>query len=234
MVLYLVCYDLAASRQEQFEQIYSWVAYLHSLLPSQAEIKDKLKVIVVGTCSDLQQEGFELNNTELFQLIFSSLPFCNHIFRISILDPLSISTLFTVIAQECSSIMDRHSIKVLTEYRYLLDIIRSIPSPTHILHKSIILEHYTTERWKDGKTTVEGGLSFLHSIGEIVMFGDESICVDPSAISKIMAKFIAPPTVRKDILLNAPHSQKGQVILSQRQISSVLGFEMLRYYSFKV
>lgn len=228
MVLYLVCYDLAASRKEQFKQIYSWLAYLHSLLSSQSEIKDKWKVIVVGTCSDLQQEGQDINNTELFQSFFPSLPLYNHVFHITILDSLSISTLFTVIARECTSIMNKHSIKVLSEYRYLLDIIRSIPSPTHILHKSTILEHYTAERWKDGKNIVEGGISFLHSIGEIVKFGDESVCVDPSAISKIMAKFIAPPVMRKDALLTG-NSQKNQVILSLRQISSILGFKVLRY-----
>ena len=42
-------------------------------------------------------------------------------------------------------------------------------------------------------------MKFLHDIGQVVVFKDR-ICLDPSLIPKVMAKFISPQEVREALL----------------------------------
>jgi hypothetical protein len=39
---------------------------------------------------------------------------------------------------------------------------------------------------------LNGALKFLHSIGEIVQFSEERICIKPASISQTLAKFVSP------------------------------------------
>lgn len=118
-------------------------------------------------------------------------------------------------------IWDKTKAMVSSEFRHLLKIIKSLPSSNHIIKKDEIVSAYINRRWRI-KKIVTKGLLFLHGIGEIVWFGDY-VCIDPMSISKIMAKFVSPADVRKDLQLKG--SKTNVSILSPQDIASVLGIE---------
>lgn len=219
-MVYIVCYDLSVPYNKQKNQLYSWLGYLYSLLPTNNT--ETWKVIVVGTRSDLQTETRTFKSSDKLKIAFPSLPLQDLIFHISTHeDVFSIWTLLTVIEEECTKIWDKTKAMVSSEFRHLLNIIKSLPATNHIIKKEEIISAYSNQRWQIEEIVTEG-LSFLHGIGEIVWFRDY-VCVNPMAISKIMAKFISPVEVRKDLQLKG--SKANVSILSPQDIASVLGIE---------
>lgn len=73
MALYIVCFDLAASLEDQYKQIQMWLQYLYSILCNHSNTvsqESTWKVIIVGTRADLAQSTqFEyIDTTTVFQV----------------------------------------------------------------------------------------------------------------------------------------------------------------------
>lgn len=101
----------------------------------------------------------------------------------------------------------------------------TIESPSAILQVSSI-QSFPNSRWKKKPDLMKRGLTHLHSIGEIVLFGKDKICNRPEEVSRLMAKFISPRHVRDNLLFN----ESDQVnVLSTSSISEILRVDINRF-----
>lgn len=105
----------------------------------------------------------------------------------------------------------------------LLNDISSIESPSPILPLSIIQSLPNTQ-WKENPDLVKQGLSYLHAIGAIVLFGEDKFCNRLEKLSHLLAKFTSPNNVRNELLL----AEDEQVnILTSPLISQILEIRFL-------
>lgn len=207
MVLYIVCFDLAAPPDEQRRQIESWLSYLNSLLCHNNSIRlsnqkdgsvSEWKIIIAGTRSDQKHpQTTLLQSTSPFQQKFLSLPLHDTMFYFSTFhDPKSVKVIFKEIVQQCKLIMDHHSKLLPTFYTTVKNnISASSSSSNYIIDMLSILP-----KSKENVELTNQALQHLHAIGEIVMFGKDKVCTNPEVISKLMAKFISPAEVRTKLL----------------------------------
>lgn len=215
MVLYLVCFNLADPLSEQRKWIDYWLGYLHSLLcatsqpiPSDHALS-KWRVILVGTKADrastsilvptvasalanslasIAEESNALD-VAIWKRKYSSLPIINEVFPISIIqggDNLMSSRLVSEIKEQVTCILDNHSTLVPYVHHDLWTVLKEINNP-FISVESIRHIH---KRWSD-PTVLYPSLEYLHSIGEILLFGGGTkVCTQPLKISQGISKFI--------------------------------------------
>lgn len=114
--------------------------------------------------------------------------------------------------------MNEHMNLIPRSYQQLLKDISSVQSSSSILLVSSI-QLLPNTRWKDNVDLMKRGLTHLHSIGEIVLFGEDKICNRPEEVSRLMAKFISPTEVRNVLLC----SDEDRVnILPTSNVSEIL------------
>lgn len=205
LVVYIVCYDLSSSPNEQRRQIDSWLSYLNSLLCHNATnqgnstAQPEWKVIIAGTRSDIKDaKTVNLKSTDAFRNKFPSLPLHESVFHFNTVQDLkSVKLLFNEIVNQCDQIMNAHSIYLPTHFTMLKKDISTCSSPSC----SIIDLSSLPSQWQENPQLTNQALQHLHSIGEIVMFGKHKICTNPQVISNLMAKFICPVEVRTKMLV---------------------------------
>lgn len=230
LALYVVCFDLSASVNEQRRQISTWLHYLNSLLQLKETPSSSIlptSIILVGTKADkMAEKQVIINNTEVYQQSFPSLHFLDKVHYISTLyDPTSARNLIVDIENQCANIMNEHAKDIPRSYRQLLKDITSMQFSNPLIPISSI-QSLPNTKWSDDLELMKRGLAHLHSIGEIVMFGDEMICTKPQDVSRLLAKFISPAEVRNALLF----SEEEQVsILSHESISNILRVHSNRY-----
>lgn len=227
MVLYVVCYDLSASLNEQRRQIHTWLRYLNSLLCTHDMGKDaesfdhtdaKWRVIVAGMKADLQK-GSPITSTAAWQRNFPAIPIQDEIYQVSTLtDEATAKDLFSAMESQCQQIMDLCNRLIPKSYRELLNVIREIKTSTNIIHTEEIKRVH--KRWESDPKLVERAMRHLHDVGEIVMFTGGRVCTRPSAISRIMAKFISPEEVRNSLLVD---EENEVTLLTKTDIDTILG-----------
>ncbi len=84
MTLYLVCFDLTVSPQEQREQVFYWLQFLNS---AEYNNSSSWRVIVVGLKSDMQTESvFSLDSLQSWKIQMPNLPlYQNQLFGVGAL-----------------------------------------------------------------------------------------------------------------------------------------------------
>lgn len=218
----MVCFDLSASLNEQRRQISTWLQYLNSLLSinnNTSATSPSCSIMLVGTKADKKGDKKVTNSTRPYQHAFPSLHFIDKVHHISTLhNHTSTLNLIADIEKQCSQIMNEHANMIPQSYQQLLRDITSIESSSPILPVSVIQSLPNTQ-WNNKPDLMRQGLTHLHSIGEIVLFGEDKICKRSEEISLLMAKFISPCVVRNDLLC----SEEDQVnILTTSRISKIL------------
>lgn len=195
MVLYTICFDLNAEPIEQLKQVEYWLSYLNSILCNAKPIPPthataKWRIILVGTRADLaESEPKTPANIDNYRKAYPVLPIYHELFTISTKNDgdEQLASLCEALKVECKRILDIHSAAVPCAHKDLLQLVQA--SPKHIIHESDIPK--VQIRW-DIENTLELSLDYLHSIGEVVRFTEGRVCIKPSIISQVLAKFIAP------------------------------------------
>lgn len=202
-----------------------WLRYLNSLLCTRELEKDpssfdhteaKWRVIVAGMKADIQK-GTPFTSTNAWQRAFPAIPIQDEIFQVSTLtNEKTAKELFDAMALQCKQVMDLSLKLIPKSYRELLIIIRGFNTTTNIIH----VEDIRSVHKKWDKDLVERALRHLHDVGEIVRFTGGRICTRPSAISRIMAKFISPQEVRDALF----YDEESEVtLLTKTDIDNILG-----------
>lgn len=222
-MLFLVCFDLGADKQEQLKQASYWLDYLQSLLcPSSFESDDsrndfllKWRVILVGLRWDLQKPT-EVISTSIQQCKqqWSNLPLYERIFHTSKEDSKSVQQLWEIVGTECNSIMGKYTTQIPTAYLIILETLQSEASAksTMFIHTNEFLQSLNS-------SMKSSALRYLHSVGDIILLHDGLICTQPASISLMMAKFVSPDSVQQ----NFPHIATGNsVILTTEHVGRIL------------
>ncbi len=215
-VVYLICFDLSASAQNQCGQITYWLDYLSSILDFPEE-GNYWKVFLVGVKGDLASTG-PFSDISTLQSTWRSIPLYEEIFVTSYKDGDSVQNLLSAVKKECAKIMMSSEMRrrVPKSYLAMLEFIQTqsnplvnrndIPDPEGI--KGPVLRHF-------------------HSVGDIILLGDDLVCGRPSEISTIMAKFISPESIQA----NLPRiANSGIEILSLDQIGKILKVKDRSWY----
>ncbi len=248
MVIYLICFDLSASPQEQRDQIFFWLQFLHSSIPrflrmtTYSEINsnnsndDKnWRVLVVGLKSDLKTAAtFTSSSLQAWQSQMPDLPlFQSHLFEVSSTHAKqSVRDLLDCVSLVSSQIFEKHAVLIPSSYRKLFNSIKSSTnSDTPPLHSppltdstNPILIHFTQlhdqlkVECNMDLPSFERALRYFHSIGQIVFLQNGMVCKVPTFIPKLLAKFVSPLEVQNHLLLENSEVQ----ILNQQQIGFIL------------
>ncbi len=147
MVIYLVCFDLSATPQEQRDQIFFWLQFLHSSIPNLPQLhttstnnnnnnnnnndNKNWRVMLVGLKSDLKGRSvFTTDSINSWQSQMPDLPLFHHqLFEVSSLDKQQgVSELLNSISLVCSQIFEKHSVLIPSSFRKLLHSIKNLNS----------------------------------------------------------------------------------------------------------
>lgn len=143
------------------------------------------------------------------------------IFHISTLkNPKSIKSLLKEIKLHCTTLLDKYTNNIPTSYQLLLEDITSVDCHNHIMTLQTFKDSPKGKNWTSDPDLLMRALHHLHSIGQIVLFGDQLVCTDPSSISRIMAKFISPAKVRYSLL---KRDHENVSLLTETNIVCILG-----------
>ncbi len=235
-MIYLLCFDLSTTVQEQRDQISYWLKFLQSsitTLPqshSTTGSSDKnWSVIVVGLKDDAKEEtAVTASSIQSWQSQMVDLPLFNNFFEVSSHQaPQSVRDLLASISLICSQIFDQHTAVIPNSYRKLLQSIKSIH--TSDLHTSSHPDLPLLVPFKLLHSLIKGecdmdlqsfkhALHHFHAIGQIVFLQNELVCPTPAIIPKLLAKFVSPAEVQNLLLTQNSDVQ----ILTQQQIGFIL------------
>ncbi len=236
MVIYLVCFDLSAPVDQQQEQIFYWLHFIHSSVPNLPQIHTtpdndlrNCRVMVIGLKSDLSKGGDTLT-TEIISSWQSQVPnlplYHNELFNVSsTTSKESVQKLLKSVEDVCSKIFDRYSVLIPTSFRDLLLTVKNFNSSTannnQLTHSNPLLFpvnslHKLVHSPMD-MPSFKHALQYLHTIGRVVFLQNGLVCAEPTVIPKLLAKFICPLEVRKRIL-----SKHDVQILTHKEIGAVL------------
>lgn len=140
MVVYLVCFDLSATPQDQLEQVLFWLQFLNSSVPNLLQTlssananKDKnWRVMIVGLKSDAKQKTiFTSESINSWQYQMKNLPLFNRLFEVSSLRALhSVRELLDSVSLVCAQIFENHTVLIPSSFRKLLHSIQNIDTST--------------------------------------------------------------------------------------------------------
>jgi hypothetical protein len=225
MVVYIVCFSLEASPDEQWQQIAFWLEFLSSALPLAHPLSStwysKWRIMIVGLRSDAKHPSSSLKSKHIqsWQTRFPRLPlFTNELFAISSTTSApSIAHLLHEIESECSAIFQSHCVKIPSSYRKVLEKIQSLSTKDQHFSTTQDLYQLTAEVCHQSKTAFTRVLSYFHATGHIVLLDKDTVCTDPQIVPKIAAKFISPAKVQGKLF------KGGDVtLLSERDIKCIL------------
>lgn len=211
MVVYLVCYSLAA--EEQNEQLSYWLNFLHSTLSVTPDTKSKWLVLIVGTKSDKCQREPRDNPISSWQAQWPNLPLYHKHLTVSSHKKVGIKELLQELTLVCNTIFEKHTTWIPRAYKVLLESIKTIPPDQAI----ISISNLKAMHWLGKNDQFNLALKYLHSIGQIVVLRGALVCTTPQLIPKITAEFISPKQIRNKLLVN--HKVE---ILDEQQIGVIL------------
>lgn len=226
-MVYLVCFDLGATIEEQANQITYWLSFLDSSLPlpssTAVEHNGKWTIFPVGLRSDLQQRhpgNFQSDHIQSWKRTWPRLPIFDQIFNVSSFKSVeSVSDLLNVVGIECNRIFNTHSVLIPSSYREVLAKLQSRPDD----------QCFATER--DLKQQIgkhmqvaffDSALQYLHAIGRIVRFSNGLVCTNAAVAPKIVAKFVSPEDVRLRLLKQQSDNVQ---ILSKAEVGCLLDID---------
>ncbi len=142
MVVYLVCFDLSASPQEQLDQIYFWLQFLHSSIPNiqstatnngpinatPTNDNKNWRVMLVGLKSDRKQATpITTDSIQSWQSRMPNLPLFQRLFEVSSLhSQVGVQELLDSVSAVCSQIFSRHAVLIPRSFRKLLHSIKNM------------------------------------------------------------------------------------------------------------
>lgn len=234
MVVYIVCYSLEDDAKEQQSQLTFWLEFLNSALPLASKLSSsKWKVMVVGLRSDSKHPTSEFTADDIayWQNRFTRLPlYKEELFAISSTKSReSVTHLLCSVEFVCASIFQAHCMMIPSSYRRVLERIQSLPKEQHFyspegIHKMVTAA--TTEGSGDppfptlDQPAFLRAMRYFHAIGHVVLLDKNTVCINPTVIPKVAAKFISPEEVRRRLF------KKGDVaLLNDRDIRCILRIE---------
>jgi hypothetical protein len=200
MVVYIVCFDLEQDHDDQVCQIEFWLEFLSSTLPG---FLPSSTVMISGLKSDVKHASTSIcrSHIQSWQNRFRNLfLFKSDLFTISsIKSKESVSHLLQCVEGECKRIFESHSTAIPKPY---LELLQSIKQMSNISSSSS--NHFTSPSELPSCGLDEFGkklaLRYFHSTGHIVLLDDNTVCINPTSIPKIVAKFISPKEVTSQLL----------------------------------
>jgi hypothetical protein len=213
MVVYIICYDLSASPEQQNEQLSYWFDFLHSSLSGSTECKSKWQVLIVGTKIDLCRPEHLIVNVSNWQAQWPNLPIYKQHFAVSSHKMNGVQELLKGLKQVCNMIFKQHTLLIPRTYKVFAESIKSIPLDCCTMPMSQL----KAAHWVGQDNQFSVAVKYLHSIGRIIVLGGALVCTAPQIIPKITAEFISPVEVRSKLLVN-----NGVELLTEQQISVLL------------
>jgi len=130
-----------------------------------------------------------------------SIPFHDKVFFVSSLKDLNVDIFIEEVKMLTTKIMDQHATQIPLSYKIVQQSIRKIASTTFVTDTTKLIDNIkmSNNSGIGDEKLVARAVQFLHDIGQVVVFKDR-ICLDPSLIPKVMAKFISPQEVRETLL----------------------------------
>jgi hypothetical protein len=224
MVVYLLCYSLEASPEEQCRQIAFWLEYLNSALPlsrnSPSARTSKWNIMIVGLRSDMMHKSPSLVSSSVssWQYKYKKLPlYTNELFEISSTTSKdSVKHLLQAVQAVCTQIFQHHAVRIPSWYQKLLTSIRAVPQDKSFSSVASIHE-LVQESCKTDRLAVERALRYFHTTGHVVLLDREVVCVHPVQVPKIAAKFISPEEIRAKL-----KRQRDWMFLNEADITYIL------------
>lgn len=233
MVTYLVCFDLAASLQEQMDQVRYWMDFLNSSLPiparSTSEADEKWTIILVGLRSDLLAKGSSMlqqKHLNAWRRKWPRLPIFSHMFMVSSIASVeSVNCLLESVRMQCDKLFSKHCVLIPTSYRRILTSIQSPTDNVNDINGSLLKkdELFQLHSFGMDASSFEVVLQYLHAIGRIVLLSNEIVCTNASMVPQIAAKFVSPEEVRMELLKKETESVE---ILAEEEVGCLLGIDV--------
>jgi hypothetical protein len=219
MVVYIVCFDLEQDHEGQINQITFWLEFLSSALPN---FLSSSSVMLAGLKSDVKHPSTSISPSHIktWQHRFKNLHlFESDLFNISSLKSKdSVSHLLRCVEGECKRIFKSHSISIPKPY---LELLQSIKQINDISSSSSTPNHFTSPSKLPYCGLDEFGkkvaLRYFHSTGNVILLDEDTVCINPTIIPKIAAKFISSEEVRTQLLINkkvtSPQRKSNQLFV---------------------
>lgn len=233
MVAYLVCIDLAASFDEQTDQLKYWLDFLSSALPLSSNTtpqNSKWTIIVVGLRSDCQppqSPKFQQVHINSWQKQWPKLPIFHQMFQVSSISRVGrVEELIQALEVQCRRILSNTTSKIPKIYRQVLQSFQSYPDEMIVTKTDV----YNKHSCGTSPEIFSHILQYLNSIGRIVIMNNGMVFTSPTLAPKIAAKFISPETVRLQLL----KKQSAEVqILNSDEIGCILDINVTddRYHT---
>lgn len=204
MVVYVLCFDMKESRQNQLDQIVYWLNYLNSTLslPSHSThaADPKWCIMLVGLRSDLQRDTpIPAKHIAGWQQKYPRLVIANHLFSVSaLMSTESIEQFCTSLEGECSSILDKHSARIPLSYKSVLQSCENHSNSQPLTEWKTLMQEQ--QEPSIDPPTFFSALQYLHAIGRIVLLKNGLVCTNPTVVPQVAAKFISPEEVQLELL----------------------------------
>lgn len=178
--------------------------------------------MIVGLRSDLQADStnqIQLENIAAWQQKYPRLAIVSKLFTASSLTSTeSVINLHNALDGECNRIFDKHSVRIPSSYRSVLQNFKHHPRDQVLVPWEVLLQEQQPIT-KIDRPTFLAALKYLHAIGRIVLLKSGKVCTNPTLIPQIAAKFISPEEVQLDLL----QKESNQVqILSKEEVGCLL------------
>jgi hypothetical protein len=226
MVVYVVCFDLGASNEDQIKQIKYWLNFLNSSLPLPPPStlpSSKWIIMLVGLRSDLSSllqsdpSPWQPHHVRQWQKKWLRLPLFHKIFAVSSKESReSVFRLLQCIETECTRILDSHATQIPSRYLSLLKLLRSRPDNQSIVQEPALFAEYGGNT---NKYSFSCMLRYFHATGHIALVKGGFVFTNPQLATKMAAKFISPDEVRRGLL--KAEDEKIQV-LTEEDVGNLL------------
>lgn len=217
MVIYLLCFDLSLAKEIQIEQVSYWLTFLNSSLAHSAATSSKWTVFLVGLRSDKKKEAlFGQRQLSVWKHMFPTLPIYDQLFiTSSVTSNESVQALLQEVKNECKRIFETHTVLIPSVYKQILHRIKaeSNDEPSDVM---TLYEKYNCGLDLHGFKCV---LSYLNTIGQVILLHNTIVFPNPTVAAKIAANFVSPKDVREQLLRNKVAKVE---LLSASEIGSML------------
>lgn len=225
MSLYLVCFDLSKSLNDQNKQIAYWLDFLNSSLPlPPSGSQSNWGIIIVGVRADQQNpspdEQLQPHHIRAWSKQWPRLRILNkRPFAVSsTTSEESVRDLLSTIEEVCDAIFAAHATQIPSLFRTTLASIKSHPIPSEI---SLTSEDVLYAEHGNGvdKDIFSIMLQYFNSIGHILCLNGGAVCIESQVIPKLAAMFVSPEDVRRMLLQG---DKQDVQILAEKDVGCLL------------